>query len=140
MQAVSTAAKVAITNVMAALLLKLALSPLRVKSGPYYTPIVGVASSAVDVFRNSLSGLLSVVANMMVRSSTYGPGSQMRRSSQRVDPQVVWDIRSGRRVDAAHSTSQATAEAIGIACVAWEQWQSPRRFRLPDALAPWSRP
>ena len=38
--------------------------------------------------------------------------------SQRVDPQVVWDFRSGRRVDAAHSTSRATDEAIGIACVA----------------------
>ena len=65
MQAVSTAAKVAITNVTAALLLKLASSSLRVESGPCHTPIVVVASSAVDVFRNSLSGLPSVVANMM---------------------------------------------------------------------------
>jgi hypothetical protein len=38
----------------------------------------------------------------------------------RVDPQMVWDIRGGRRVDAAHSTSQATVDAIGIACVAWQ--------------------
>ena len=80
MQAVSTAAKVAITNVMAALLFKLASSSLRVKSGSYHTPIVVVASSAVDVFRNSLSGLSSVVANMMVRYASwlcfraFGPG------------------------------------------------------------------
>ena len=40
--------------------------------------------------------------------------------SQRVDPQMVWDIRSGRRVDAAHPTGQATIEATGIACVAWQ--------------------
>ena len=40
--------------------------------------------------------------------------------SQRVDPQMVWDIRGGRRVDAAHSTGQATVEAIGIACIAWQ--------------------
>jgi hypothetical protein len=39
--------------------------------------------------------------------------------SHRVDPQTVWDI-GGRRVDAAHSTNQATVDAIAIACGAWQ--------------------
>lgn len=39
--------------------------------------------------------------------------------SQPVDPQMVWDTRGVRRVDAAHSTSKATVDAIGIArCMA----------------------
>jgi hypothetical protein len=40
--------------------------------------------------------------------------------SQQVDPQMGRDLDSGRRVEMAHSTSRATAEAIGIACVAWQ--------------------
>jgi len=57
--------------------------------------------------------------------------------SQRVDPQVVWGIRGGRRVDAAHPTGQATIEAIGIACVAWPNGgHRGRQFGLLDASAP----
>jgi hypothetical protein len=41
-------------------------------------------------------------------------------ASRRVDPQMVSDIRSACRVDAAHSTRQATVDAIAIACVAWQ--------------------
>jgi hypothetical protein len=33
---------------------------------------------------------------------------------------MIWDIRGGRRVDAAHSTRQATVDAIAIACGAWQ--------------------
>ena len=57
--------------------------------------------------------------------------------SQRVDPQVVWNIRGGRRVDAAHRTGQAAIEAIGIACVAWPNGgRRGRQFGLLDAFAP----
>ena len=42
-----------------------------------------------------------------------------RRATKSSGLTTRW-IRSGRRVDAAHATSQATAKAIGIACVAWQ--------------------
>jgi hypothetical protein len=78
------------------------------------------------------------------RASTYAAQSQMRQSatataaptaiaagprvgapeghpgSQRVDPQMVWDIRSAGRVDAADSTRQATVDAIAITCLVWQ--------------------
>ena len=43
---------------------------------------------------------------------------------QRVDPQMVWDIRGGRRVDAAHSTTQATVDVIGIRAFHLRRWPS----------------
>ena len=75
------------------------------------------SATATAAIATAAGASIETRANARWRLRVGAP--QSHPVSQRVDPQMVWDIRSGRRVDAAHSTGQATAEAIGIACVAW---------------------
>ena len=76
------------------------------------------SATATGVIATAAGASIETRANARWRLRVGAP--QTYPVSQRVAPQMVWGIRSGRRVTVAHSTSQPTFESIGIACVAWQ--------------------